>query len=115
MQKCSQALGGKCDIRFELERTVFTFWCPAQISDREPEVKVPEAQGFRLPSNVWGIAVDGSKVQRKSLDHFTKTAGIDQARRVVLGATDDEIENSVDYIKEELMLANFNYTFIVMC
>jgi signal transduction histidine kinase len=110
MKLSAEALGGECNIRFEPTRTVFTFWSPAKAFDRE---EFKPTQGFRLPSSVWGVAVDDSKVQRKLLGHFMKIAGIDASRRVVLGENDDEITSFGERLKK-LLLENPDAKFLVI-
>ena len=113
MKLSAEALGGVCDIRFELKRTVFTFWCPSKACDRDESKAMQGARVFELPSSVWGVAVDDSKVQRKLLGHFMKIAGIDTSRRVVLGENDDEITSFGERLKK-LLLANPDDKFLVL-
>ena len=113
MKLSAEALGGVCDIRFELKRTVFTFWCPSKACDRDESKATQGARVFELPASVWGVAVDDSKVQRKLLGHFMKIAGIDTSRRVVLGENDDEITSFGERLKK-LLLANPDDKFLVL-
>lgn len=95
MKKCSAMLKGDCDIRFEPDRTVFSFWCPAR-DHHSREFKEPELTA--LPTNTWGIVIDDSSVQRKLMDRFLKIAGIDESRRVVVGKNAEEIYGFNDMV-----------------
>ena len=99
MKKCAKTLGGGCSIKFEPERTVFSLWCPAKRvattkrrtgkdhSDNEEE----DVSNFRLLPNTWGIAIDDSKIQRKLLAKMLGLCGVDKAKTLVLGESDDDI------------------------
>ena len=82
MQKCARTLGGSCKINFKEDRTVFTFWCPA-----EPlMVKgLPATDKFEVPAGTWGIGIDDSMIQRRLMTRILAHAGVDEAKRIVLG------------------------------
>ena len=95
MQKCANALGGKCTIQFEKNETILNLVCPVEaisvVSDESGvSIKDPALQ-FSLPKNTWGIALDDSSIQRKLLERFLALAGIDRSRCKILGGTSQEI------------------------
>jgi len=101
MQKCAETLEGKCSIRFEETRTVFTFHCPAEAfptSSSIPSSDSIDNETFTLPENTWGIVIDDSMVQRKIMGRFLKVAGIDVSRRVILGKTSEEVFGMCDKV-----------------
>lgn len=102
MQKCAEALGGKCSIEFQTKRTVFHFTCPAeamsinrQASKRRFEC---DSASFALPPRTWGIAVDDSLIQRKLMDRFLKMCGISDDRKLILGKDSEEIFGFCDTV-----------------
>jgi signal transduction histidine kinase len=92
MHKCARILKGDVDIRFEKDRTIFSFWCPAR-AFAISKVKADSANAIELtlPENTWGIVIDDSGIQRKLMDRFLKTAGIQKDRRVIFGQDAKEI------------------------
>jgi hypothetical protein len=88
MQKCAKTMGGKCEIAFRETETVFTFTCPA-----EPlrVVELPDTQDFQVPPDTWGIAVDDSRIQRKLMSRILGHVGLEEDKRVILGATPSEV------------------------
>lgn len=97
MKKCSLMMQGGCELRFEPERTVLSFWCPAR-AHKTKEFKEPELTA--LPPNTWGIVIDDSGIQRKLMDRYLKIAGIEKGRRLVLGKDADEIYGFNDRVIE---------------
>jgi hypothetical protein len=99
MQKCAKTMGGKCNIKFEEDRTVFTFSCPA-----EPltVVEWPETKDFEVPPDTWGIAIDDSKIQRKLMARILAHAGVHEDRRIVIGKNPAEVSGLEAVIVELL-------------
>lgn len=95
MQKCAECLDGSCSIRFEDSRTTFTFTCKIKCEER-PSLSNEDA--FCLPAGTWGIVIDDSGIQRKLMDRFLAQAGIEQSRRVILGANAEEVYKFVDTV-----------------
>jgi signal transduction histidine kinase len=87
MRKCAETLKGKVGIRFERERTVFSFECPASWFGK----RGVKSEIFHIPSNVWGIAIDDSSIQRKLLSKFLSHAGISESRQIIQGGKSTEI------------------------
>jgi hypothetical protein len=108
MQKCASTLKGKCDIRFEKERTVFSFSCPSKSYDVEQECTFTH-----LPENTWGIVIDDSGIQRKLMDRFLKIAGVSKERRIIVGADAKEIYGFCDFIVG-LLKSNPDDRFLVI-
>ena len=54
-------------------------------------------EDFELPKNIWGIALDDSKIQRKLLLRFFTYAGIAEDRVHVKGGTADDIKGFDDW------------------
>jgi hypothetical protein len=117
MQKCAEAHGGSCVIRFEPERTTFRFTCEVDsfIAPRRSFSTQSSASGdaFSLPAGTWGIAVDDSNIQRKLMDRFMKRAGIPENRRIILGETADQVL-SMDSTVAGLMARHRNDKFILI-
>jgi hypothetical protein len=61
-------------------------------------------EDFAMPKNIWGIALDDSKIQRKLLVRFFMYAGIPPERAHIKGATTKEIKEfdnwAVSFIEE---------------
>ena len=60
-------------------------------------------KGFKLPSNIYAIAIDDSKIQRKLLARYFSFAGIPEDRIRILGSSANEINN----------FDNWAFTFIL--
>lgn len=87
-QKCAKTMGGKCQVLFENERTVFSFKCKAEPLS---VVEWPETKDFEVPAGTWGIAIDDSKIQRKLMGRILSHAGIEESRRLLLGKSPAEV------------------------
>ena len=94
IRKCANILSGDVDIRFEEARTIFTFQAPVKVYAAPSR----DVDTFSLPSGVWGIAIDDSKIQRKLLRRFFVHAGIQENRQIVLGNNKDEISGFVEFV-----------------
>lgn len=92
IRKCATILGGTVSISFEPDQTQFVFEAPVKLYDASAE-----ANAFVIPSGVWGIAIDDSKIQRKLLRRFFVHAGIHEHHQVILGQNSEEILNFVDF------------------
>ena len=68
--------------------TRFTFTCTAAPADMTTK---PRYEDFILPSNVWAIGVDDSKIQRKLLGRIFEHVGVDESRQLMLGESPDDI------------------------
>ncbi|KAL3918874.1 MAG: hypothetical protein SGILL_004038, partial [Bacillariaceae sp.] len=105
IRKCANVMKGSVNIKFEADRTVFSFCCPARIV-KSPDAHSSGSKEFtRLPRNTWGIAVDDSGVQRKLVDRFLKIAGIDSDHRIILGKDSDECYN-FGKVVEQILASN---------
>lgn len=97
--KCAKIMKGDCSIKFEESRTVFSLSIPAKPYKTQQKIFVSmDVKTFSLPYNIWGIAIDDSKVQMKLLGKFFEFAGIKKERIKVFGQTADEIMGFVDYV-----------------
>eukprot|EP00571_Detonula_confervacea_P014780 CAMPEP_0172301060 /NCGR_PEP_ID=MMETSP1058-20130122/3025_1 /TAXON_ID=83371 /ORGANISM="Detonula confervacea, Strain CCMP 353" /LENGTH=1228 /DNA_ID=CAMNT_0013011053 /DNA_START=186 /DNA_END=3872 /DNA_ORIENTATION=+ len=94
IRKCANILGGKVEINFEEDRTVFQFRAPVKVHDSPSQ----ESGTFHLPKGVWGIGIDDSKIQRKLLRRFFHHAGVEEPRQVILGQNAEEISGFVDFV-----------------
>lgn len=115
MQKCARTLKGDCGIRFEKDRTVFSFRCPARdYNTIENEGDTLISYDFTtLPEGTWGIVIDDSGIQRKLMDRFLKIAGIEVEKRLVVGKDAKEIYGFCDLVVN-LMRENPNDKFVVI-
>lgn len=57
--------------------------------------KLPEQ--FKLPANIYAIAIDDSKIQRRLLAKYFSFAGIPETRVRILGGTTEEIKGFNDW------------------
>merc|ERR1711966_73226 len=60
------------NIKFEEERTVFTFRARVKLGEVAPD------DSFQVPSDVWGIGIDDSKIQRKLLQRILLHLGVEE-------------------------------------
>ena len=98
LKKCANILKGNCSIKFEESRTVFTLRMPAKPVGLE-KIKTPtDIKTFSLPMDIWGVAIDDSKIQQKLLVKFFEFAGISKDRIKVFGKNSDEIMGFVDFV-----------------
>lgn len=125
MNKCAITLGGECSMKvsfwdfrqlhftipyhtaklmlfpflqFENDRTIFSFSCPAHIFNAEAAEMQWKVDGaFELPDNLYGIAIDDSKVQRGLMAKFFKLVGIPDARIHILGEEASDISGFEDW------------------
>ena len=103
MTKCAKTLGGECSIKFASNRTVFRLRCPiVTFEDSVTKNTSTHPSKFKLPENVWGIAIDDSKIQRKLLDRFLQFAGVQKDRCIVHGKNMQEIESFNDFMIEHI-------------
>jgi len=91
-RKCATILKGAVNIKFEEERTVFTFRARVKPGEVAPD------DSFQVPSDVWGIGIDDSKIQRKLLQRILLHLGVEEDRQIILGADNDEISGFVDLV-----------------
>ena len=114
MRKCAKTLGGDCDIRFEVNRTIFSLRCPATPFDvalkRSTHV---DPDNFKLPDNIWGIAIDDSKIQRRLLERLFVMAGIKLDRCMVLGKDADEIRGFDNLVVQHIGVHPNDYFFLI--
>lgn len=103
MHKCAKTLGGECSIKFETHRTVFTLRCPITTFEDAVNKNISvHPSNFKLPENVWGIAIDDSKIQRKLLRRFFQLAGVKEDRCIIQGGTTKEIKSFDDFIVDHI-------------
>lgn len=102
MQKCAKTMNGACNISFTQNQTQFTFHCPAvPVTQTSSQ---PDYKNFVVPSHVFGIGVDDSKIQRKLLSRILAHAGVDPSRQILLGESQDditELESTVMNLMDE--------------
>lgn len=98
IRKCAKAMKGDCSIHFEESRTVFTVKLPAKPHNTSKTKAVIDFKPFRLPHDIWGIAIDDSKIQQKLLGKFFEFAGIPSERQYVFGKNSEEIMTFVDFV-----------------
>jgi hypothetical protein len=103
MQKCAEALGGKCNMQFEQARTVFSFTSPVAESLIESDTEsTQDDKDFLLPGETHGVVIDDSMIQRKLLDRLLGMAGISKSRRHVLGKNADEVFGFCEYVADQM-------------
>lgn len=99
MQKCARTMGGRCRISFERNCTVFSFHCPAEpLTVRD----LPKTEEFEVPPGTWGIAIDDSMVQRRLMGRILSHAGVEESRRIILGAEPSDIPLMEEHMKKIL-------------
>jgi hypothetical protein len=94
IRKCASILGGKVDIQFEDDRTIFWFQAPIKLGTPTPH----DVAKFHLPPDVWGIGIDDSVIQRKLLRALFEQVGIPESRQIILGENAEEIVGFVDLV-----------------
>ncbi len=70
---------------------MFSFSCPVTLAKDLISKRSKLQQDFQLPSNIYAIALDDSKIQRKLLARYFTFAGIPEDRVRVLGGSAQEI------------------------
>jgi hypothetical protein len=98
MKQCAKTLGGQCRIKFDIDRTVFSFVCPVQLFDQHLANSNMNCEDFELPKNLHAVAIDDSKIQRKLLSKFFSFAGIPEERIHILGESVEEIIGFCDWM-----------------
>lgn len=98
MHKCAKTLGGNCDIKFEESRTVFAFQCPVVPYEVTELALSINYKNFKLPDNIYGIAIDDSKIQRKLLKRFLLYTGISEDRIHVFGSDASEVKGFDNWV-----------------
>lgn len=99
MQKCAKTMGGQCKIKFERNCTVFSFSCPAEpLTVRD----LPKTEDFEVPHGTWGIAIDDSMIQRRLLSRILSHAGVEESRRIILGADPSDVHVMKQKLKKIL-------------
>ncbi|KAL3809402.1 hypothetical protein ACHAXA_004583 [Cyclostephanos tholiformis] len=109
IRNCANILGGKVEIMFEPDRTVFLFNAPMKI--HRPSFDVDK---FHLPPSVWGIAIDDSKIQRKLLERFFHHAGVPATHQIVLGQNSDEISGFVNFVLDLVKSHPRSFFFLIV-
>ena len=84
-------------VQFQEDRTVFSFICPVKLYNEEFANAKIGYTDFELPNNLYAIAIDDCKIQRKLLDRFFQYGGIPKDRIRILGGTADEITNFCEF------------------
>jgi len=98
IQRCAKIMKGRCSIKFEETRTVFTLDVPAKPWGSE-QIRTPiDIKTFRFPENIWGIGIDDSKIQQKLLGKFFEFAGVSRDRIKVFGKDSEEIVGFVSFV-----------------
>ena len=115
MQSCAKTLGGKCEIEFMDDCTIFSFRCPLEACHRQLDLSASHAAGMELhlPKETWGIAIDDSKIQRKLLDRLLGNSGIQPNRILILGESADEVYGFKETVKS-LVRENPNDRFLII-
>lgn len=92
MSKCAETMDGNCNIKFNVDSTVFTFQCPVDAVRIGSDSTSGEAHAiFVLPPGTQCVVVEDSQVQRKLLDRMLQNLGIPSTHRLVLGRDSAEI------------------------
>jgi hypothetical protein len=92
---------------------VFEFKCPVSTYGVVEQFEPMEEKNFKIPKHTWGIAVDDSRIQRKVMKQFLKLIGIEKSKRVVLGASSEEIYGFAGQVKK-LMLEHPKDKFLLI-
>jgi|AntRauTorckE5430_2_1112549.scaffolds.fasta_scaffold01415_6 signal transduction histidine kinase len=97
MHKCAKTLRGTCGIKFEIDKTTFSFDCPVKLFNENLANTNIKYEDFKLPKNLQAVAIDDSNIQRKLLSRFFMFAGVPVDNIHVLGATAKEINEFCDW------------------
>ena len=112
-RKCANTLGGDCDIRFEADRTVFTFRCPVSTFDLTKSLNLVNGTTLELPKNTVGIAIDDSRIQRKLMNKVFSLLGIPQNKQLVTGANCEEILEFSDVVMQMIKSDSAPYYLVI--
>ena len=77
---------------------MFTLNIPSKPYGLQKITTPTDIKKFTLPDQIWGIAIDDSKIQMKLLGKFFEFAGIPSDRVHVFGKDADEIMGFVDFV-----------------
>lgn len=110
MQKCAKTLGGRCTVRFDPHRTIFSFRCKAN------PYRLPwkTHEQFQVPPTTWGIAFDDTAIQRKLMSRIMHHAGIEDSKVIVLGEKKADIEGLHRLLLQLLSKDNTSKVFVLM-
>jgi len=97
MYNCAKTLKGTCDVQFDTDRTTFTVTCPVRPFNEVLATSSMNPLEFSLPINVYAIALDDSKIQRKLLARFFSFCKIPEDRIHILGGSCSEIQGFNDW------------------
>mmetsp|Transcript_53516 Transcript_53516/g.62515 ORF Transcript_53516/g.62515 Transcript_53516/m.62515 type:complete len:1327 (-) Transcript_53516:87-4067(-) len=102
MSKCAKTLKGQCKLNFFSDQTVFSFQFPV-VTYNDTNLKAglynsKSFSEFELPKNIYGIAIDDSKIQRKLLNRYFGFAGIPKDRIRIYGQNAAEIRGFADVV-----------------
>lgn len=79
------------------EKTTFSFRCPVVPFSEIILSSSALQKEFKLPSNMYAIALDDSKIQRKLLARYFTYAGVPEDRVRIFGGTTKEIKTFDDW------------------
>ncbi len=82
--------------KFTKDSTVFSFSCPVTPFSEINESSILQKE-FKLPKNMYAVAIDDSKIQRKLLVRYFSYAGISEDRIRILGENAKEIMSFDDW------------------
>lgn len=113
MRSCARVLKGNCDIDFQPDKTVFSFYCPVKLVGTQTMDMEEVKKLFPLPANTWGIGIDDSLVQRKLLNRYLSLVGIKSDHVFIKGSSFEEISR-FDTFVTKIILENSNDLFLIV-
>ena len=109
IKTCSELCGGVSNIRFESDKTTYTFTCPIELY-----VTSYDVENFIFPNNTIIYLVDDSKIQRKLLHRQITNMGISKSNCIVIGENASEIIGLYDILYSHIINKK-NYYHVVIC
>lgn len=110
MQKCANTLGGKCQIQFQKQRTVFSFRCTVDVY----QLPWQRNEAFEVPSNTWGLAIDDSSIQRRLMKRILASIGVHPSKLLVMGESPEEADVFGSKVAEILRENPSDYVFALV-
>jgi alkyl hydroperoxide reductase subunit AhpC len=109
IKTCSELCGGNSSIRFESDKTTYTFTCPIELY-----VASYDVENFIFPNNTIIYLVDDSKIQRKLLHRQIINIGIAKSNCIVIGENASEIIGLYDILYSHI-ISKKNYYHVIIC
>lgn len=109
ISECSKLSNGKCSIKFEEDKTTFTYTTTVK-----PYVTKLDIDEFDFPNNVIFYGIDDSKMQRKQLERIMSSMNIPETNVFIRGDGMNEILSLYTFLYNNITTRP-NYYHIIIC